>query len=173
MGGCDGGASASRSKRARRPANRGDSVDEDRAVGAPRRGAVPVEARAGRELRKRGARSATEQLEMYLFILRPRVLQMDGKSALRVATDQGFYPIVQELLLAGAIVDWTDKVPTHGVVLLECPLHFAHLLLCGCTRTTQVEFQSPLHRASMHGFLDIVKLLLDHGADIERRDRVR
>ncbi len=40
-----------------------------------------------------------------------------------------------------------------------------------CVR--QLEFQSALHRSCMHGFLDLVTLLLDHGADIERRDRVR
>jgi hypothetical protein len=38
------------------------------------------------------------------------LVQLDGRNALRVATDQGFFPIVKELLLAGAIVDWTDKV---------------------------------------------------------------
>ncbi len=49
------------------------------------------------------------------------ILQLDGRNALRVATDQGFKAIVKELLLAGAIVDWTDRVShyhgTRGVIL--------------------------------------------------------
>ena len=37
-------------------------------------------------------------------------VQSDGKTALRMATDKGFLPVVQELVSAGAIIDYTDKV---------------------------------------------------------------
>lgn len=58
---------------------------------------------------------------------------------------RAFFPIASELLLAGAAVDAADKI----------------------------EFQTGLHRACMHGFLDLVKLLLDNGANIECRDRTQ
>ena len=45
-----------------------------------------------------------------LLAARRDLEQIDGRTALRVAVDNGFLPVVQELVAAGSIIDWTDKV---------------------------------------------------------------
>ncbi len=125
-----------------------------------------------------------------------------------MATDKRFLPVVQELVSAGAIVDYADTVrpharsgvlqapalrfvSAHGVVV---PLQGAAALLCrvcgvgaswACVPHTntlppplprpppQFEYQTALHRACIHGFTEIAEFLLNSGANIERRDRVR
>jgi hypothetical protein len=95
--------------------------------------------------------------------------QTDGRNCLRVATDKGFLPVVQEVVAAGAIVDWTDKVRGRRATLPVASRSWDHLARAPLS---QMNFQTALHRACIHGFFEIAVFLLNSGANIDRRDKV-
>jgi ankyrin len=102
------------------------------------------------------------------------------QTPLHFASYFGKLEIARLLLSHGASIDTLDKfgkTPLHDVCLGQydsekARVGVAQLLLeCGGNVNMQAKQQTPLHVASYFGKLDIVQLLLDHGANVDALDK--
>ena len=96
-------------------------------------------------------------------------------NALAVAAQQGGVARIEALLQAGADVDSTTST---GLTALHLAVHAGAcrldavdaLLQAGATQLRDISGQTPLHRASHFGDLDVVLHLLDGGAQEDAPD---
>lgn len=100
-------------------------------------------------------------------------------AVLALATKSNYEPIVEMLVDAGVDVNWTDKT---GESALHIAARFGHV---GCARlivkgsdsqkasleiTENSYSWTPLHVAAVDGFISVVQLLVEAGADVSRPD---
>lgn len=103
----------------------------------------------------------------------------EGSSLLHLAIDSGVLKAVKLCLKHGCSVTAVKRLnggtPIHfacrlgAPVILQClyehePAAFQHALL-------DKEFMTPLHRCAMYNHISVVKFLVEHGVDLNPRDR--
>ncbi|PNY25211.1 Glycerophosphodiester phosphodiesterase [Tolypocladium capitatum] len=100
-------------------------------------------------------------------------------AVLALATKSNYEPIVEMLVDAGVDINWTDKT---GESALHVAARFGHV---GCARVIvqgsdsqkanleiaeETYSWTPLHVAAVDGFISVVQLLIEAGADVSRPD---
>ncbi|KAG5791267.1 hypothetical protein H9Q69_009693 [Fusarium xylarioides] len=95
-----------------------------------------------------------------------------GRSSLLLAAQRGFGTVVKLLLDAGAAPDKADKLGRTPLSWrVKCPDIVGLLLQAKADMNTSDIYQhSPLSYAAARAYETTVKLLLEHGADIDTRD---
>jgi len=96
-----------------------------------------------------------------------------GRTLLHLASYRGHLEIGKWLLDHGADVnarDDLDWTPLYIAALNE-QRAFARMLLENGAMTNVSHWETPLHVASRYGHVEVVRLLLEHGADLRVRDR--
>ena len=100
----------------------------------------------------------------------------DGQSLLHVAAARGYAAIIELLVQAGANVqalDATGNTPLDSAVLHDQPFAVAALLRdrASATYVHPLDGRGALHEACMRGYVDMLRPLIDAGADPTARDR--
>jgi len=102
---------------------------------------------------------------------RLRCQERAGESALIAASRKGRFGIVQYLLARGADVTSRDRV---RLTVRNCSLLSASLTVSRCTLNHMVQYgRGALYAASFSAKPDLVRLLLEYGADVNAAHNVR
>lgn len=115
--------------------------------------------------------ATTPQLVNALLSIKPDLYVQDtnGMMPIHYAVLHKQSDIVERLVKAGKVI---QKADASGLSPLSFAKdhHMASLLLAKGANTNIEGKSSPLHNAAYHGRLDVARLLLQHGADINQTD---
>eukprot|EP00795_Rhopilema_esculentum_P008673 gene8673-14693_t len=93
-----------------------------------------------------------------------------GLTALHLACREGNFDVVAELLQRGANIETTTKWIKQEALCCssQLELDFANVLRYSLSASPSRKRNSPLHVAALGGKLEVVKKLLEHGADVNK-----